>query len=424
MLSRASRGCERDLGREITTLYAHINVATYHLLCLIGEFDTAGLAAREGCLTTAHWLNYRCGIGLAAAREKVRVAQALTTLPLIAEAFRAGKLSYSKVRALTRAANPANEASLLKIARHATAAQAERILRQYRQTLAREEKSRLGEPARPAAELRCYWNEAGELVLQGRLPAEMGALLEKALERQMDAERMRGSAENTPAAERRAAALMHLAEASLTEPANDAGSSSADRYQVHVELNPRGSHLTDGPGLHEATIKRLTCDASLVAHRTDADGNPLDVGRKTRTVPTALRRALQRRDRGCRFPGCTQHRFVDAHHVRHWADGGATNLDNLVLLCRRHHRSVHEEGFRIEVERPPKGAARFHFYTSSGTYLPPQGERLAGGDVRELSKDASAEASIDPQALTPVQGERRPDYPHINWVLTTFVPRE
>jgi hypothetical protein len=112
---------------------------------------------------------------------------------------------------------------------------------------------------------------------------------------------------------------------------------------------PGRSELDDGPALAAETVRRLGCDASLVAIVEDAQGRILDVGRRTRSVPPAIGRALRARDRGCRFPGCTQARFVDAHHVEHWAHGGATRLSNLVLLCRRHHRHVHEGGARVRV---------------------------------------------------------------------------
>jgi hypothetical protein len=95
-------------------------------------------------------------------------------------------------------------------------------------------------------------------------------------------------------------------------------------------------------------VRRLLCDGSIVPMTDDERGYPLDVGRKTRAIPPALRRALQSRDRGCRFPGCTNKRFTDGHHIEHWADGGETKLANLVLLCRVHHRLVHEEGFTVE----------------------------------------------------------------------------
>jgi HNH endonuclease len=95
------------------------------------------------------------------------------------------------------------------------------------------------------------------------------------------------------------------------------------------------------------TARRVSCDAGLVHWLDKADGEPLNIGRKSRTIPPAIGRALKRRDGGCRFPGCTNSHFVDAHHIRHWADGGETALENLVLLCRHHHRLVHEGGFSL-----------------------------------------------------------------------------
>ncbi len=97
------------------------------------------------------------------------------------------------------------------------------------------------------------------------------------------------------------------------------------------------------------TVRRLGCDASLVAIVHDAHGRILDVGRSTRSIPPSIARALRSRDRGCRFPGCAERRFVDGHHVEHWAHGGATRLSNLVLLCRRHHRHVHEGGASVRL---------------------------------------------------------------------------
>lgn len=98
----------------------------------------------------------------------------------------------------------------------------------------------------------------------------------------------------------------------------------------------------DGPALAVETVRRLLCDGSIVSIAEDADGNPLDIGRKTRAIPRALRRALKARDKGCRFPGCTNPRWVDGHHVVHWADHGETKIDNLVLICTLHHKLVHE----------------------------------------------------------------------------------
>ncbi len=117
-----------------------------------------------------------------------------------------------------------------------------------------------------------------------------------------------------------------------------------------------GCELDEGPSVAPETARRLACDSSVVRVR-EREGKTLSVGRKTRSVPPAVRRALKRRDHGCRFPGCENRLFVDAHHIRHWARGGETSLDNLVLLCRRHHRLVHEGGY--SVERLPNDGLRF-----------------------------------------------------------------
>jgi hypothetical protein len=131
------------------------------------------------------------------------------------------------------------------------------------------------------------------------------------------------------------------------------------------EGRERRSELDDGAPLAPDTARRLACDASIVS-MLEAEGSVLSVGRKTRAIPPALRSALQTRDRGCRFPGCGNHRFLDAHHVRHWAQGGETNLDNLVQLCARHHRLLHEGGFGLK--RLPGG--RLCFWRPDGTVIP------------------------------------------------------
>jgi hypothetical protein len=119
---------------------------------------------------------------------------------------------------------------------------------------------------------------------------------------------------------------------------------------------PGQSVLEDGPRVSAETSRRLACDASRVVMRHDAEGRLLEIGARTRTIPPALRRALHALDRGCRFPGCAV-RFGQGHHIRHWAAGGPTTLSNLAMLCRRHHRAVHEEGY--QVERQTDGALQF-----------------------------------------------------------------
>jgi hypothetical protein len=134
--------------------------------------------------------------------------------------------------------------------------------------------------------------------------------------------------------------------------------STADRYQVVVHISDRLENISDnsdfdacienGPHVSAETSRRIACDSSVLGIKEDENGEPLAIGRKTRSIPPAMRRALRMRDEYCRFPGCTNDRFVDGHHIEHWADGGETNLDNLVLLCRHHHHLVHEGGFSCE----------------------------------------------------------------------------
>ncbi len=130
---------------------------------------------------------------------------------------------------------------------------------------------------------------------------------------------------------------------------------SADRYQVVIHIDADTLHtgntgrceIEDGPTIAAETVRRIACDASIVGMIENDAGEPFDIGRKSRSIPPSIRRALKARDKGCRFPGCTHARWVDAHHIHHWADGGTTKLPNLVLLCRSHHRLIHEGGVAI-----------------------------------------------------------------------------
>ena len=363
--SRISEGAltTAELASQITALGGQLNAATYRWLVLIAEFDRREGWNDGGSKSCAHWLNWRCGLDLGAAREKLRVAHALGRLPRIAAAMSTGELSYSKVRAMTRVAEAATEDYLLEVARHGTAHHVERLVRGYRRALDAQE---LAREARQQSERKFTWyhDDDGALVVSARLPAEAGALLLKALEAALDDMGPPDvSAETSSVSQRRADALAAVAEGYLAGgPATLAG---GDRQQivVHVDAEVLVSReagrceLEEGPALAAETARRLSCDASLIRIAEGARGQPLDVGRRTRSIPPALRRALESRDRGCRFPGCTQTRHVDGHHIHHWADGGETKLANLVLLCRFHHRMVHEG--RVAIQRLDDGHQRF-----------------------------------------------------------------
>ena len=358
-----------ELGQEITELCSYIYAATAQLLEKIHEFDRDKLWNLDGVCSCAHWLNWQCGIGMNAAREKVRVANALASLPLIKESFAKGEISYSKVRAMTRAANADNEEYLLGIALHGTAHHVERVISQFCQAK-RLHDNRDAEVQYQDRSLSYYYDDEGSLVIKGRIPPEQGAMIVKALQMAMDradAEDPDVTAETRQSiAARRADALSEMAESYLASGATE--SSGADRYQVMLHVTAETlksnvddvtaetsteesdilSHIEDGPHVTAETSRRICCDSGISPLLTGKNGEPLNIGRKTRAIPAPMRRALQARDQGCRFPGCTHKHFIDGHHIRHWADGGETRLDNLVLLCRHHHRLVHEGGFGCE----------------------------------------------------------------------------
>jgi hypothetical protein len=287
--------------------------------------------------------------------------------------MRRGEISYSKVRALTRIATPANEEELLRFGRAGTAAHVERLVRGMRlvDRIAAGSEKRL----HATRYLRAYTDEDGMVVVKARLAPEAGAALLHALEAGVEAlygprggqpsAAAQETADDTSAEQRRADALGLVAESALTASL-DPGS-RGDRYQVVVHVDAEvltadgdesgSSWLADGSRVSAETSRRLACDSARVVMRHAADGRVLDVGRRTRAISPGLRRALEHRDSGCRFPGCGR-KLCDAHHVEHWADGGGTSLANTLLLCRRHHRAVHEEGFSVELA--PGGEARFY----------------------------------------------------------------
>jgi hypothetical protein len=368
------------LEAELTSACSRVYAGTCRWLELVAEFDRRdGWMQSVGVRSCAEWLAWRCALSSRAAREHLRVARALGGLPGIHAAFSTGALSFSKVRALTRIATPESEDDLLHLARHATAAQLERMIRAAR---------RVSDAEALAAQETAYglwfWDDDGSLIVRAKLPPEEGAALLKAIELARDDLResrapktaFRGSAEpqsgeespdiasdlapdgapDIPCWPTNAECLAYVADRALRPASGD--SPDPNRYEVvvHVDADRLSgaadaegrAHLEDGPAIAPGTAKRVACDAAVVALFEASDGSVLSVGRRTRAIPPAMRRALRVRDGGCRFPGCEQLRFTDGHHIRHWADGGETELDNLVLLCRRHHTLLHEGDYTLE----------------------------------------------------------------------------
>jgi len=419
------------LGREISKLVAHLDAGEYQLLVMLDKFDEREEWSAYGINSCAHWLNVFCGFNLGAARERVRVAHALPALPKISKEFSEGRVSYSKVRAMTRVATPDNEDLLLDVARYGTASHVEKLVRYYRR-YQRFEKLEEENVRFAQRRISLRQDDDDTWVISGRLTAEQGALLQKALDlgveqlfqeqkdvpEEVEAEEERRHPLNEPFSDtfpaRRSDALARMAEAFLASTHSQAGGGDAWLVNIHTNVDTlmadgegATSELENGGHVSAETSRRLACDASVVHWLDSHKGEPLSIGRKSRTIPPAIRRALQRRDRGCRFPGCACTRFVDAHHIHHWADGGETNMDNLVLLCRRHHRLVHEEGYGISA-----GAfGEITFTLPDGRVVPNnQHGRFRGNVIGLRTRNRQNRLEIDQHTAVPKLFEGPLDY--------------
>ncbi|MDN5899625.1 MAG: HNH endonuclease [Brachybacterium sp.] len=398
---RLDRPQAEELGGRIQQQAAVIAEATCELLLMVADFDErAGVGWFVGLKSTAHWLAWSCSMTPGTAREHVRVARALTTMPLTVAEFRTGRLSYSKVREITRVAARVEEAQLVEMARAMTASQLARVISSFRAV----DGSRLGQDA--VREARWQTREDGMVEIRAVLPAEMGAEVVTALDLALDrdghdpsgseedsalrpaspptggtdahdgAVRLVTEAAQTTATptleQRRADALHDLARTYLDAEPDDR--SGEDRHLVVVQVSadsltagvPAGTLHAAGPPtvgvpagtsercgvvgqgpLEVHTAERLACTGKVALLITDAGGEALHLGRSRRLASPAQRRALRLRDGVCSFPGCHQSRHLDAHHTTPWSQGGATDIEGLALLCRRHHVMVHEGGLRL-----------------------------------------------------------------------------
>jgi len=444
-----------ELGQEIASLSAHLDAATHRLLECIRRFDEAGGWYEQGAVSCAHWLAWRVGLDGGTAREKVRVARALGKLPAIDEAFRTAKLSYAKVRALTRVATPENEAKLLEVAMVATGAQLERLCRGYRTALAPDR-----EPVPEERSVRQRILPGGMVKIELVLSPDEADLILRAVDRarEVHAEETRqekneragtdvaasvssetrkreedhisrvGSPPALPASHEkeqpswpsRADGAVMLAEAFLA--GHPVAGTGGERFQVMVHLaqdvlGPDGAWagtLEDGTRVSSETLRRVACDCGLVA--IGAGGEELSIGRRARTIPPAIRRALMLRDRGCAFPGCTHTRFLHGHHIQHWLHGGETSLGNLVMLCTAHHHMVHEGGWTIA--RAADGELVFTSPAGAGLPAEPSREWLDNILTRLREWAEEHELNLGPDSNMPQRDGSKPDY---DWAVSALI---
>lgn len=340
-----------DLEVRLSSLAARVAALTAEFLAVVRELDRRQVWVKQGCRSLAQYLSWKAGVSLRAAQDHARVAQALESLPHTADALAEGRLSYSKARAITRMATPDTDEDLVSMAEHATAAQLDRLAAGYRRAT---EAEALNEIEHQHTTRAAHWqyHADGGMTLTVRLPADDAAIVRNALEL---AERWVDEPERAAdRPQRLASCVVALAERAA---ATAADLTRADpvrtRLVLHAELDrliesrAHGCTTAHGTHLHAEVFRRLVCDAEVQAAITDRDGGPIRYGRARRLVDKRLRRQLRRRDRHCTWPGCSEVRALDAHHDVHWSDGGATDADNLRLLCRFHHRFLHEGGCRL-----------------------------------------------------------------------------
>jgi len=419
------------LETELVSLAGHLAAAHCRWLLLLAEFDTRDGWGGPGMRSCAHWLSWRVGMSPRTAQDQLRVAHALPALPAVTTAFNQGRISYSKVRAITRIATPDTEQPLLELALAGTASHVERIVRLTRQGRTN--------PAATTGQraLRWHFDDNGDLRLSARLPAVQGAQLIAALDSlietptpaQRSAERTPSTAQQPtdqhpdpdpdptatshpdPLAARRADALLAMATGSRpTDP----------HIVIHLNIDQHQAQIERGPGIPPSTAERLACTARVRAQLNDRRGNPLYLGRTRRLVSKTLLAAIRFRDNHhCQFPGCTHTRWLHAHHIQHWLRGGTTDIDNLVTLCEFHHRLVHDHRFQIHGR-----GNRLRFIAPNGRTIPATGPPTEGTSPTLIELNRQHGGPSDNESLTPTwAGERLDPTPILMRLLPEPTPR-
>jgi hypothetical protein len=327
----------------------------------VAEIERRGIPASSGHLSITSWVEHRTHTSWSEAARQVRTARALEAMPVVREALYEGDVSPSAVGQLVaaREANPGEfamaEETLVDAARTLPPRDLRRAVAHWSDTVDADAASRADRERFDRRGLHVSPTFEGMVRVDGSLDPETGQTLISALRSVTDAWARNGSEDARSPAQRRCDALGEIARQWLDHRDRPEVAGERPHLTVTLDLDAlegrtgRRCDLDEGGSISPSAARRVACDASVARVITRGRSEPLDVGRRTRVVPTGLRRAVVARDRECRFPGCDRPSpWCDAHHIVHWADGGETRLANLVLLCRRHHGMVHD-GFRVEM---------------------------------------------------------------------------
>lgn len=350
--------------RQLDALECAVRAERLQVLAVLDERE---VGRADGALDTVEWVCETSRVTRSHAREQVETARALRKLPAIRTVAGTGALSWDQPCPVAQLATKDDDEDWARRSPGWSPAQLARALRTSRVVTTQEAEARHARRG-----VTWHWDRDHALRLRGYLPDVQGATLVQALERIAEQAAPGPDGKYEPYAARCADALVELAGQRLADDAEP------DRAGVVVHLpaaaltdeNMPGAGLGDADvGLANETVRRLTCDATWQPLLESPDCESVAVGRRTRTVPAAMQRAIRRRDRTCRFPGCSRTRALHAHHIVHHADGGVTELWNLVLLCPYHHRFVHEHGWWITGDTGRPDDLVFHA---------PDGRRLGG----------------------------------------------
>ncbi|MDP3983846.1 MAG: DUF222 domain-containing protein [Acidimicrobiia bacterium] len=335
-----------DLTDEMDAWHAANNASLVNLLDLVAEYDRAELWVADGATSMAAWLTFQYGLTPRTANDWVEIATALLELPALRAEFAEGRLSFDQIKFACRLATPETDQDWASEAGKHSASRLEAMARRKRAITAAESND-----AHRRRSHRMRWDTDHRMLFyRGCLPEEQGAILESAINRladQMGKDPLTGVYDTFDV--KAADALVQLASQSL------GADSDPDRATVVVHVSAEAlttgvgsGEVENGPGLSIDTVRRLGCDGRVEVVAESSEGIAIGIGRARRIIPSWMARNLMRRDQGCQFPGCHHRRWVHGHHIRFWSEGGPTDLDNLIMLCPRHHRMLHEQGWRIE----------------------------------------------------------------------------
>lgn len=335
-----------ELTDRMDLFHAWVNANLAHLLEMVVEYDLRELWRSDGASSMATWLCFQYGLTPRTGRDWVEVAHALVELPALKTEFVEGRLSFEQVKYACRLATPETDGEWAEEARKHSATRLEAMARRKRVIEAAESNDLHRQRSH-----RMRWDSDHRFLhYTGQLPGEEGAIFEAAIGRLVDKMGPNPSTGCFDDYEVRASdAMVQLASQSLGADGDPDRATVVVHVTAEALKTGHGSgEVEGGPGLCIDTVRRLACDGRVEVVAENGDRVVVGIGRARRTIPGWLWRSLRHRDRGCRFPGCDNRRWVHGHHIRYWSEGGETDLPNLITLCPRHHRMLHEEGWRIE----------------------------------------------------------------------------